>query len=305
MLNYQEERNFDESEINIINTLLDLNVPFFFVLNKAQKPQENKRKKKKRNDKKDLLEEEIRMKFSKKKNLIKVISLNLKVNDSDDCFGLDLLFHDLYNYYAKYKIDLNKLEEFYRNKKNTRDLIKDSPFFENLSNKKEIIESVESKCKKEVAAFSLAASAVGFLPIPMSDWPLLIAIQGSMIISIAAEFGKSLEKAEAADIFKNLTKSVSVGALIAGTGKIVGSLIKLFPGIGSVVGGAISGSTAGAGTCSLGLAAIKFFTPQFDEKEVFNYIYQRAKIYNRIIDKFKVYADLFSKNKDYMYVLSP
>ncbi len=305
MLNYQEERSFDESEINIINTLLDLNIPFYFTLNKSQRPKENKRKKKKRDDKKNILEEEIKNKFPKKIKSIKVISLNLKVNDNDDCFGLDLLFNDLYNYYANYKIDLNKLESFSENRVNTRELIKNSPFFENLLSKEEILDSIQTKCKKEVAAFSLAASAVGFIPIPMSDWPLLIAIQGSMIIAIASEFGKSLKKTEATDLIKSLSKSVSLGALIAGGGKIVGSIIKLFPGIGSVIGGAISGGTAGLGTVSLGLAAISFFSPKFDSKEVFNYFYRRAKTYNNTIDKFKEYADLFAKSDDYMYVLSP
>jgi len=251
--------------------LLDLNIPFYFTLNKSQRPKENKRKKKKRDDKKNILEEEIKNKFPKKIKSIKVISLNLKVNDNDVCFGLDLLFNDLYNYYANYKIDLNKLESFSENRVNTRELIKNSPFFENLLSKEEILDSIQTKCKKEVAGFSLAASAVGFIPIPMSDWPLLIAIQGSMIIAIASEFGKSLKKTEATDLIKSLSKSVSLGALIAGGGKIVGSIIKLFPGIGSVIGGAISGGTAGLGTVSLGLAAISFFSPKFDSKEVFNY----------------------------------
>lgn len=52
-----------------------------------------------------------------------------------------------------------------------------------------------------------------------------------------------------------------MGLLVAGTGKIIGSVVILFPGIGSAIGGAISRSTAGGVTLSLGMASIKFFTP--------------------------------------------
>ena len=58
-------------------------------------------------------------------------------------------------------------------------------FFESLTSRKEILESIDSKCKKEIAAFSAAAAAVGFIPIPMSDWPLLLIIQTTMVITIA------------------------------------------------------------------------------------------------------------------------
>ena len=301
MLNYNTARNFEEEEENIINTLLDLNIPFYFVLNYSRKP--NEKKKKKRDDKKSILEEEIKIHFPSKCNLIKVISLNLK-NDNDDCFGLELLFKDLYNFYEKYKIDLNKLESFTGNIAKTGDFIKNSPFFENMTSKDEIMEGIASRCKKEVIAFSVAAGAVGFIPIPFSDAPLLISIQGSMIIAIAAQFGKSLKKAEVAEILKNLSKSVGVGAVVAGAGKVIGSLIKFIPGIGTAVGGAISASTAAVGTTAIGLAAIAFFTPDFSEKDFFEFIHERAKSYNSTIDRFKEFADIFEKSEDYQYALS-
>lgn len=138
----------------------------------------------------------------------------------------------------------------------------------------------------------------------MSDWPILLAIQASMVITIASEFGKSLKKSEASDIIKSLTKSTAVGAIIAGAGKMVGSFIKLFPGIGTALGGAISGSTAGAGTLSLGFSAIKFFTPEFTSEEVFKFFLDRSLSFNHTIDQFKEYGDLFAKSDDYMLILS-
>ena len=63
-----------------------------------------------------------------------------------------------------------------------------------------------------------------------------------MVIAIAAQFGIVMEKNEAKDIVLNLTKSSAVGVEVATTGKIIGSLAKIVPGIGSVVGGVICGS---------------------------------------------------------------
>ena len=221
------------------------------------------------------------------------------------CFVLELLFKDLYNFYEKYKTNLKKLESFSGNMTMTFDLIKNSPFFENMTSKDDIMENIKSRCKKEVIGFSAAAAAVGFIPIPFSDAPLLITIQGSMIIAIAAQFGISLKKAEVAEILKNLSKSVGVGALVAGAGKVIGSLIKIIPGIGTAVGGVISGSTAAVGTTTIGLAAISFFTPDFSDKNIYQFIYERAKSYNNTIDKFKELADKFEKSEDYQYELSP
>lgn len=305
MLNYQEERNIEESERKLINLLLDLNIPFFFVLNKSQKPRETKKNKRKIKDHKtEILREELNIRFKNKINLIKVINVNLKINQSDNCFGLDELFTDLYNYYNPFKINLNQLQLYSNDAKKTEELVKKSPFFEGLTCKEEILESLISISKKEITGFSAAAAAVGFIPIPMSDWPLLLTIQASMIIRIAALFGKNLKKSEASDIIKNLTKTTAVGFLVAGTGKIIGSIIKLFPGLGTAIGGAISASTAGAATFSLGLSAISFFTPDFGGDEVFKFFMDRGESFNKMTDKFKDYADLFKNSDDYLYLLS-
>ena len=305
MLNYQEERNFDETEEKLINILLNLNIPFYFVLNKSQKPRETGKKRRKiKDNKKGILEEEKNVKFPNKKHLIKIISVNLKINKTDDCFGLDELFMDLYNFYKDKKIDLEKLKSYNGNTKNSEQLVKECPFFEGLTCREEILDSIVSRCKKEVVAFSAGAAAVGFIPIPMSDWPLLVGIQISMVITIAAEFGKSLEKTEASQIVKNLSKSSAVGILVAGTGKIIGTVVKLLPGVGSAIGGAISGSTAGGGTLSLGMASIKFFTPEFSNEKVFNFFMERGEAFNRTVDKFKEYADSFKNSEDYIYLFS-
>lgn len=119
------------------------------------------------------------------------------------------------------------------------------------------IASLESKKKASEAAIAAAVVAsfgAGFAPIPFSDAALLIPAQVSMIAGITVIFGMDVNKS-----FLTGFVSSTIGA--AGTtvlGKtIVANLLKLIPGIGTAVGGAISGATAGVLTTALGFAYIQ------------------------------------------------
>lgn len=302
LLSYSDTRDFDKPEEELINKLLNLRVPFYFILNRSKIPNLKRKKKKKiKDDKKDILEEQINIKFDQYKKGFgypKVICLNLKLNDESICFGLDRLFDDLYDYYKKFKIDINSLELNKNEPKIIEEKIKYCPFFIGFSSKGEILENLIKRCQYEIFGFSTLSATVGFIPIPWSDAPFLIGIQISMIIAIAAQFGFAMEKNKAKDIVIQLTKTSTVGAAVAVGGKIIGSLVKLFPGIGSVVGGVICASTAGAGTLSLGYAAISFFKSKFGDKELFNFILNRAQSFNSVVDLFKQYSEKFKMDEN-------
>lgn len=115
------------------------------------------------------------------------------------------------------------------------------------------------KSKKKASEAAIAAAVVtsfgtGFAPIPFSDAALLIPTQVSMIAGITVIFGLDVNKS-----FLTGFVSSTIGA--AGTtvlGKtIAANLLKLIPGIGTAVGGAISGATAGVLTTALGFAYIQ------------------------------------------------
>lgn len=98
------------------------------------------------------------------------------------------------------------------------------------------------------------AFGVGFAPVPISDAALLVPMQITMLAHITAIFGLSLDKAQI----------ISMLAGIGGTGGVtlagkflVGSAFKIIPGIGSVTGGIISGSTASALTIGLAYSYIE------------------------------------------------
>ena len=97
------------------------------------------------------------------------------------------------------------------------------------------------------------AATIGAVPIPVADATLLIPNQVAMIAKITSIFGISMPKGTIMAVLSGLLGTS--GATIGGR-TIVTSLLKLIPGAGSVVGGAISAATAAALTAALGEAYI-------------------------------------------------
>lgn len=98
---------------------------------------------------------------------------------------------------------------------------------------------------------------VGFTPIPFSDATVLVPMQIGMMAHITAIFGISMDQSTALGI---------LGA-IGGTGSatyvgrlIVSNIVKFIPGLGSVAGGVISGTTASIVTTALAMSYIEVLT---------------------------------------------
>lgn len=105
-----------------------------------------------------------------------------------------------------------------------------------------------------VLGFVASTGVTGAVPIPFADAPLLITQQVAMMVAINSVFKINVKK--------DALRSLAVAALGVGGATVVGktvatNLIKLIPGAGSVVGGAISAGTAGAITLALGKAYIQ------------------------------------------------
>ncbi|TRY18037.1 DUF697 domain-containing protein [Tessaracoccus rhinocerotis] len=92
--------------------------------------------------------------------------------------------------------------------------------------------------KKIIAAAVASAAAVGAVPLPAADAPVLIAIQLGMMRQIARMYGISLETMAMVAAF---TQSLTV---VAGR-TIVGQLLKLIPGAGSVINAGVAASITG------------------------------------------------------------
>jgi len=110
----------------------------------------------------------------------------------------------------------------------------------------------KKKASQGVIASAVAASfGEGFAPIPFSDAALLIPTQVGMIAGITVIFGMDISKSFLTS-FVSATIG-SAGATVLGK-TIVSNLLKLIPGVGTVTGGFISGTTAGILTTALGTA---------------------------------------------------
>lgn len=110
-----------------------------------------------------------------------------------------------------------------------------------------------AKARAVVAAAAAGAAAIGAVPIPFSDAALLVPEQVGMMARITAVFGIPVDKAALAAV---LSATVGTGGLTLLGKTIVTNLVKLIPGAGAVVGGAISAATAAALTSALGEAYI-------------------------------------------------
>lgn len=100
---------------------------------------------------------------------------------------------------------------------------------------------------KAIAAAVALAAGTGASPIPFSDAALLVPIQVAMVGRIAHIYGLDLETASAAAVVAT-TAATALGKTV------VTGLLKMVPGFGTVVGGAISATVAAGLTFGMGAA---------------------------------------------------
>lgn len=105
-----------------------------------------------------------------------------------------------------------------------------------------------------VATTVTASFAQGFVPVPFADAALLVPTQVTMIASITVAFGLKVDRSIITAFISTILGTT--GATIAGR-TIVANLFKLLPGVGTVVGGMITGGTAAVVTTALGEAYIR------------------------------------------------
>ena len=115
------------------------------------------------------------------------------------------------------------------------------------------LELKKRKAQAIVGTAAASAAITGAVPIPFSDAVLLVPEQIGMMAGITAAFGVPVDKAALTAV---LSATIGTGGATLLGRTIVTNLIKLIPGAGSVIGGAISAATAAALTAALGEAYI-------------------------------------------------
>ncbi|GAA8938563.1 hypothetical protein HpEKB20_13280 [Helicobacter pylori] len=109
----------------------------------------------------------------------------------------------------------------------------------------------------------LASGAAGLIPIPFSDALAIAPIQAGMIYKMNDAFGVKMKDSVAASLITGLL-CVTIVAQVGRT--LVNGLFKLIPGVGSVVGAVISGTTAVVITEGIGFAYLKVLETCFNDE---------------------------------------
>lgn len=116
------------------------------------------------------------------------------------------------------------------------------------------IERKVKSAKNWARTYIATSFGVGFIPIPFSDASLLVPMQVALLAHITVIFGVPIDKATI----------LSVIAAVGGTGSatvvgrsIVSNAFKFIPGVGTIAGGLISGTTASIVTQALASSYIQ------------------------------------------------
>jgi len=115
---------------------------------------------------------------------------------------------------------------------------------------RKVVKDKKSKANTIIGIATTASGLAGAIPIPGSDTVIITGAQATMIARLAALYKIEIQTGDILPVL----------ASIAGK-QIVISLLKFFPGVGSVVGGVISATTAVSFTVGIGL----FVQNQFEK----------------------------------------
>lgn len=118
----------------------------------------------------------------------------------------------------------------------------------------------KNQSHKIVAGAATAAAGAGASPIPFSDAFILAPIQIGMIAGITSAFGLELSRGALTTL---VTSAIGVSGATFGGRTVMVNVMKFFPGIGTVAGGAISAATASTITIALGEAYIAVLSEFF------------------------------------------
>ena len=222
-VNAQSSR-FEETEEKLIKTLAeDVDIPIVLVLTQCPTDDE---------DSEDFIKEIENLNLK----VVKVVPImaQAKVKKStgeikEPAYGLDNLVE------VTYKVLPDSVQKSF------------------LNAQKVNIRAKERKAKKYTNAYLATTFGTGFSPIPGSDAPLLISEQVAMLAHITTIFGLPMDKAVLATIVSSVFGSGT--ATLAGR-FVVSNILKFIPGVGTILGGIISGTTATILTASLAKAYI-------------------------------------------------
>lgn len=111
--------------------------------------------------------------------------------------------------------------------------------------------------RKWTTGYITSTFGIGFVPIPFADASLLVPMQVTMLAHITAIFGIAMDQSTLVSLI-GAVGGTSSATFLGRT--IVSNAFKFMPGVGTIVGGLISGATASTITSALGFSYIEVLT---------------------------------------------
>lgn len=144
--------------------------------------------------------------------------------------------------YPQLELDLEKMMNW------SADQLDDADLKEAFVASQTINLKVKRKAALErIAFYAAGAAGIGFSPIPMSDSALLIPLQLTMSTHIIHIYGM--------ENFAGISSALISDIVVSNLGKaFAGGLLKLIPGVGTLIGGTINAAVASLITSALGFA---------------------------------------------------
>jgi len=143
---------------------------------------------------------------------------------------------------ANLKLDLEKLMVWSANQLDNADL-KEAFVASQMMN----LDAKREAAIARIGFYAVAAAGIGATPIPVSDAALLTPLQVTMATNIIHIYGM--------ENFASISKALIGDIVISNLGKaFAGGLLKLIPGVGAVIGGAINAGVASLITSAIGFA---------------------------------------------------
>ncbi len=109
--------------------------------------------------------------------------------------------------------------------------------------------------EKFTNVFSSVSLAIGASPLPIADFPILLALQTVLVMVIAYLSGRDMSYDTAKKFLVSLGGLGAVGLGLRALAQQAAKFLNIFPGVGSATSGAI----AAAGTWAVGRGAIAYF----------------------------------------------
>jgi uncharacterized protein (DUF697 family) len=126
------------------------------------------------------------------------------------------------------------------------------------------LEAMVRRAEATARAAATAAGAAGATPIPIADAVSVFGIQVGMVVAISLQMGVRLKRSDLQAMAVTLLGALG---LTAGGRILAGLVAKFIPGLGSIAGAVITGTTAAGLTYGLGRAYIEYLRVFYSQND--------------------------------------